>query len=153
MDTVNDLLKKESVLGGEQIEGIAIKNYKQFHNVPWMFGHPIFAKFVQEKFKERNATAWKAETQTGLIEQLIAEYKSENRWLKAIQHLKEQNLLTDSPKDIGNIIKEILRDIEEEEKENIKEALWKHFWDRRLRMGVIHGFPMWYKEKLAKESL
>lgn len=44
---------------------------------------------------------------------------------------------------------EIHRDIEEEEKEIIKEWLWKEF-GKDLKRKAAAGFPEWYKEQLAK---
>ncbi|MBK9272829.1 MAG: hypothetical protein IPM48_14685 [Saprospiraceae bacterium] len=39
----------------------------------------------------------------------------------------------------------------EEEKENIKEFLWKEFSGELLRT-ARSGFPEWYKKKLVEES-
>lgn len=84
----------------------------------------------------------------GKLEVAISQYKSETRWNKAIQHLRENGELTGSPSDIGRLIKEVRFDITLEEKENIKEELWKIYKDDFMRHAVS-GLPEWYKKKLA----
>ena len=59
--------------------------------------------------------------------------------------------LEESPRDIGNLIREVQADIEKECKEEIKELLWKFFW-RKANRGVTAGLAEWYKERLAKEA-
>lgn len=54
----------------------------------------------------------------------------------------------DGPADIGRLIKEVRFDITLEEKENIKEELWKIYKDDFMRHAVS-GLPEWYKKKLA----
>ena len=76
-------------------------------------------------------------------------YKTEARWLKAIQHLKELNVINNTPADIGILLKEIQTDIRQEEKENIKESLYNIFIHEILRKATS-GFPEWYKELLLK---
>ena len=56
--------------------------------------------------------------------------------------------MTDTPVDIGRLIKEVRLDITLEEKENIKEELWDIYKDDFLRNAVF-GLPEWYKKKLA----
>jgi len=145
----------ESFLGGTKIEGMVIKNYKQFGRDK----KTIMGKWVSEAFKEKHSVNWKKEnpTRSDLLDVLILEYKHENRWLKAVQHLKEANLLENSPRDIGNLIKEVQQDIFDECVEEIKYKLWKWAWPKISR-GVVRGLPEWWKNKLAesqfnKESL
>lgn len=56
--------------------------------------------------------------------------------------------LVGGPADIGRLIKEVRLDITLEEKENIKEELWKIYKDDFMRHAVS-GLPEWYKKKLA----
>lgn len=141
--------KTDSFLGGQKIEGVVVKRY-----TPWMFMGNIpltvmSGKYVSEKFKEVHVRDWKKEhTGKGKLEVAISQYKSEARWNKAIQHLREDGELTGSPSDIGRLIKEVRFDITLEEKENIKEELWKIYKDDFLRNAVF-GLPEWYKKKLA----
>lgn len=141
--------KTDSFLGGQKIEGVVVKRY-----TPWMFMGNIpltvmSGKYVSEKFKEVHARDWKKEhTDKGKLEVAISQYKSEARWNKAIQHLRENGELAGTPADIGRLIKEVRFDITLEEKENIKEELWKIYKDDFMRHAVS-GLPEWYKKKLA----
>lgn len=142
--------KTDSFLGGQKIEGVVVKRY-----TPWMFMGNIpltvvmNGKYVSEKFKEVHVRDWKKEhTGKGKLEVAISQYKSEARWNKAIQHLRENGELVGGPADIGRLIKEVRFDITLEEKENIKEELWKIYKDDFLRNAVF-GLPEWYKKKLA----
>ena len=142
------LLDTMSFLGISKIEGVVIKRYE-----PVMVGTQVIplmaAKFVSEAFKEKHQGTWaKEHTGKGKWEVFKDSYKTEARWNKAIQHIKEKGELSETPKDIGILLKEIQNDIVEEEKENIKDFLWKEFSDELLRV-AIGGFPEWYKKKLT----
>jgi len=151
LETIKTLLDNTmSVLGKEKIEGVVIKNYGQFHKSGYLEGQPIFVKFVREEFKERNRAEWGTTGRKDILGQIIDEFGTEARWVKAVQHLNDESKLQHEPRDIALLIPEIQRDLKEEEGENIKEALFKHFW-KEVSNGVIKGFPIWYKERLAKE--
>jgi hypothetical protein len=155
INTINDLidlLEHESYLGKTKIEGIVVKNY----NRPFLLGGqpiPLMAgKFVSESFKEVNRSNFKKEhLTTGRWQLFIDSYRTEARWHKAIQHLAEQDKISFEPKDIGLLIKEIQSDIIEEEKETIKEFLWKEFGSDLIRRSTA-GFAEFYKEYLANRS-
>lgn len=142
------LIETESYLGGQKIEGVVVKNYK-----PWLFMnqilYPVMAgKYVSEKFKETHEKDWsRLNTGKGQMAVLKEKYHTEARWNKAIMHLKEDNRFTQSLKDIGELIKEVRSDITTEEKENIKNDLWRLFGDDVLRYATV-GLPEWYKEQL-----
>lgn len=145
-----DLVKERvSYLGGQNIEGIVVKAYK-----PWLFLNQIplsvmSGKYVTEAFKEVHNKNWKAEnTGKGKLEVAISQYRSEARWNKAIQHLRDDGLLTDSPRDIGELIKEVRKDLAQEEKEAIKATLWSIYKNDFLA-AATNGLPQWYKEKLV----
>ena len=70
---------------------------------------------------------------------------------KAVQHLAEKGELTNSPTDIGNLLKEIKNDITAEEMDIIKEFLFKEFGQELLRH-ACGGFPEWYKQQLVERS-
>jgi len=143
------LLERESILGNCQIEGVVIKNYKDMMVADRIY--PVMAaKYVSEKFKEVHSKKWNREnTGKGKWEAFMDRFCTEARWEKAIQHLAEAGELCHEPKDIGQLIKEIQRDIEEEEADRIKQFLWKEFGWELLRKSV-HGFPEYYKRKLAE---
>ena len=147
-----ELLEKDSILGGVSVEGIVAKNFDR----PFLLGGqpiPLMAgKFVSEKFKEVHREQWGKKFSTkGKWETFLESFKTEARWHKAVQHLKEAGELENAPRDIGKLIKEIQSDISDEEKEDIKEFLWKEFGGQLLRHST-RGFAEWYKEELMKNS-
>ena len=139
-------MERDSILGGTKVEGIVVKNYNRFG----VDKNVLMGKYVSEIFKEAHGKEWKANNpgRADIIEQLILTLKTEARWHKAIQHLREAGQITDSPKDIGPLIKEIRNDIAKEETDFIKDKLFE--WaSEALGRGFIRGFPEWYKERLA----
>lgn len=142
---IGEFLTRESVLGGQKVEGVVIKNYSRFG----MDKKVLMGKYVSEEFKEIHGEEWKRNnpTKTDIIAQLIASYRTPARWEKAVQHLKEKGQLTNTPQDIGKLIKEVQRDLLEEEKEEIKTRLYISVVDQ-IKRGVVGGLPEYYKEKL-----
>lgn len=143
------MLDRESFLGGQKIEGVVIKNYSQFTDDKKV----AMAKVVCASFKEKNATNWRAEnpTKTDVVQAIIAALKTEARWHKAVQHLRERGELSESPADIGKLIKEAQADIEKEERDWIANELLKHSIQQILR-GSIAGLPEWYKGLLSESA-
>uniref|UniRef100_A0A6M3ITX0 Putative RNA ligase n=1 Tax=viral metagenome TaxID=1070528 RepID=A0A6M3ITX0_9ZZZZ len=151
-EDIEALLQFKSFLGDVLIEGLVVKNYSKSFFIADRLHDIMAGKYVSEKFKEVHANQWKKfNTGKGRWENFIEQFRSEARWDKAIMHLREQGLIEDAPRDIGGIIKEIHRDIIEEEKENIKDYLWNNFNDELLRYS-IGGFPEYYKEKIMRVS-
>jgi hypothetical protein len=138
-----------SYLGGQSIEGVVVKAYK-----PWLFIGQIplsvmSGKYVTEEFKEVHTKDWsKLNTGKGKFEVLKENYRTEARWRKAVQHLRDRGDLTGTPKDIGLLIKEARVDIETEEKENIKDVLWAIYKEDILKYSVF-GLAQWWKEQLV----
>lgn len=146
--SVLEMLNRESALGGSKIEGVVVKNYKD----TWIADrvYPVMAaKFVSEKFKEVHRSAWKGEHSLAGKWQTFKEgYRTEARWAKAVQHLKDSGELMFEPRDIGRLIQEVKRDISEEERDTIKNFLWHEYGEELLRRST-NGLPEWYKEQLA----
>ena len=142
-------LDRVSVLGGQKIEGVVIKNYSQFT----MEKKPAFGKYVSEAYKEVHDADWKERnpSKSDIVDQIILKYKTEARWNKAIQHLRDAGNLDGSPKDIGNLLKEVAQDVHKECQDEIKDILFTHFW-HNISRGVTAGLPEWYKEELAKQA-
>ena len=152
-EDIEKLLETESVLGGQKIEGFVVKDYTREIFVGGRIIPIMCGKYVSEKFKEKHNSNWKKEnTGRGKWDVFKTGFKTEARWEKAAQYLKETNKLTQSPKDIGSLIKRVSVDIVEEEKENIKNFLWKEFGKEVIRIST-NGLPEWYKEKLVRDSL
>lgn len=149
-EMLRSFLDTTSILGGQKIEGVVVKNYNRFTADT---GKPMIGKFVSEAFKEAHGSDWKERNPHGkdIIEILRASYVSAARWQKAVQHLREAGLLTDSPVDIGPLIGEVCRDVHSEEVDTIKDALFKWAWPQISR-GLTRGLPEWYKEQLLTLS-
>jgi len=148
-EVFKEFLDKESVLGGSLIEGVVIKNYALFTAEKKV----AMGKYVSEKFKEVHSGDWKDRNPTSRDFEtiLVEKYRTEARWQKAVQHLREAGTLTESPQDIGLLIKAVPVDILKECEEEIKETLFKHVWPHISR-GLTRGLPEWYKDELAKTA-
>lgn len=146
-----DFLDRESVLGGQKIEGVVVKPIS--YNLFGLDKKVLLGKFVSEHFKEVHSAEWKNSnpTQNDIIEKLALEYRTPARWQKAVMHLAERGELTDSPKDIGLLLKEVQSDTHKECADEIKEKLFKWAWAHVARK-LTHGMPEWYKEELLKKQ-
>jgi len=143
----------DSYLGGQKIEGIFVKNYSKEVELGSNWYTPMCGKFVSEKFKEKHQAGWKKEnTGKGRWETFCEGHRTEARWFKAVHYLRDSGELTESPKDIGGLIKRIQTDIIEEEEENVKDFLWNQFKNDLLRKAIA-GFPEFYKELLLTKSI
>jgi hypothetical protein len=112
------------------------------------------AKYVSRAFREKHY-ANQAERPTNIgtvVDQLVRELTTNARYQKAVQHLSEDGILEGSLRDIGPLVREVIRDLEEEEAELIKERLFNHHV-RDIRRGVTRGIPAWYKAKLVEDQL
>lgn len=148
-DQLKELLKNDSILGKVKVEGVVFKNYTRFGRDK----KPLFGKLVREDFKEKQKKQWKKDNpgQGDIILQIIEALKTEARWNKAIQHLREEGKIEHSPRDIGLLIKEIQKDTFEEETEWIKNKLFQ--WAQsKIKRGITGGFPEYYKDLLTKKQ-
>jgi len=139
------------VLGGEHVEGMVFKNYFMFNEYT---GKPMFAKYVRPNYREEHSILsknGKAGKPKATPREIGKAYANEVRWNKCLMRLQEEGRLTHSPKDIGLIIKEAQLDLEEEDKEVIKERLWK-LYRRDIMTGAVRGIAPWYKELLNKKQ-
>jgi hypothetical protein len=152
LEVFKALLDRESVLGGTLIEGMVFKpiGYDVFgpdHKC-------IMGKHVSEAFKEKHRTEWKAANpgQSDVVQNLITQLKTEARWHKAVQHLRDAGELENDPRDIGKLLKAIGQDVLKEEEDMIREQLFKWAWPK-IQRGIIAGFPEWYKNLLVEAQL
>ncbi len=149
VEKIKELLNTDSYLGNEKVEGVVIKNYNQWINLGGIV-FPLFTKYVREQFKERHNVEWKIKSPKGELQTFVERFKTEARWEKALIHLKEKGELENSVRDIGKLIKEVQKDIKEEESEYIKNHLYKIFIKDILQT-AIRGLPEWYKNKLLEK--
>jgi len=145
-ETLDLLLQMESSLGKELIEGVVVKNYDEQIAVGGRL-IPVFAKLVRQQFKERHSAEWV--TGKGKLENFISTFCTEARWLKVVQHRRDLGELLDAPQDIGPLIKLLEQDILDEEKEAIKDGLFKLFI-QDIQRAARKNFPDWYKAQLTE---
>jgi hypothetical protein len=141
-------LERDSILGGH-LEGVVIKNYARFGEDKKV----LMGKFVREDFKETHSKEWKANNPTisDVIERIIATLRSEVRWAKSAQRLRDAGKLDHSPRDIGMLIKETQSDIRAEELDFISSKLVEFALPRVLRASTA-GLPEWYKRTLLESA-
>ena len=149
VDQLLGLLETTSFLGGQKVEGVVIKNYHRFGQDKKI----LIGKYVSEAFKETHAREWKADnpSKNDVVALLISTLKTDARWHKAVQHLRDAGQLDDSPKDIGLLFEEVPNDIRKEEEDFIKQKLFDWAWPH-IQRGVMAGLPEWYKEQLMKKQ-
>ena len=144
---VKAMLEHVSVLGGQQIEGVCIKNYHRFGPDKKI----LIGKYVSKDFKELHGREWaKGNPKSGdIVQEIIESVRTPARWAKAVQHLRESGKLTESPKDIGLLFREVPQDIKKECETDIRDALFKWAWDKIAR-GATAGLAEWYKKRLLE---
>ena len=150
MTILNALLNTESALGGGKIEGIVMKNYDL-----WGIDKKVLmAKLVSQEFIEKHSRSWGGRNpgKKQFIATVIEGLATEARWMKAVQHLREAGTIEGEMQDIPEIMREIGRDVESELAEEIRDALYKHFW-HEIKRGLTRGMPIWYKGLLQDEQM
>jgi len=149
-DDIKELLQRESYLGGVPIEGLVVKNYDKDMIIADQWVPFIQGKYVSETFKEKHIKGWKSGPNK--LEALFQSVENDkNRWVKAINAMRDDGTLTDSPRDIGPLLQHITNDFLEEEKEEFKEALFR-IYEKQLKRVIARGFPEWYKNRLMEIS-
>lgn len=147
IESLEHWLTYTSYLGGTKIEGVVIKNYDCFG----VDGKTLMGKCVSEAFKEtmrgKGPKPGKKEAILGIIDH----FKTEARWNKAVQHLRENGELEDDPKDIGKLMKELNTDFISECEDELKNLLLVAF-RKDIIKGVASGFPEWYKAQLLEKQ-
>lgn len=149
MEALTALLETESCLGGPKVEGVVIKNYGRFGKD----GKILAGKFVSEQFKETHKVEWKKSnpTQGDVVQNLISSLRTDARFHKAVQHLRDRGELEEADRDIGKLIKEVHRDVDEECAAEIADALLR--WALpKIKRGVAGGVAEWYKRQLAERQ-
>lgn len=148
IDDLDRWLQTESILGGTTIEGVVVKNYRRFgRNKKVLMG-----KFVSEAFKETNKENWGKPKRADVLTKIRERYRTEARWAKAVQHLRDAGTLECSPRDIGALIVEAQNDVHKECAGEIKDVLFATFWPD-IKRGLTAGLPDWYKRQLAASAM
>lgn len=149
-DYLAKFLERESYLGGAKIEGVVIK---RLSSPMYYYDRPLFAKLVSKDFRELQQKTWtKDNPKSGdAVEMLVEELTTPQRFRKAVQHLSEGGKITGELKDIGPLIAEVRRDIEEECAEYIKTRLHE-ILGKKISIGVGRAVPSWYKADLLAKA-
>lgn len=144
-----DLLEVVSFLGGSKVEGVVVKNYLRFGRDK----KALMGKFVSEKYKEVHAQVWKENNpkQGDVLERLASKYTTAARWEKALQHLRDDGKIEDSPRDIGLLIREVWPDVERECRDDIADELYAWAAGHLRRMST-RGLAEWYKQRLMERQ-
>jgi len=144
LEDLRALTDQPSILG-QKMEGIVIKNYDKFAPE----GKVLMGKIVRDDFKEMHGPDWKKRNPSGPdIRQNIGEmFAVPARFEKAVQRLRDAGLLDESPTDIGPLLKDLNKDLLEEQADFIKEQLFQWAWKHICKQST-KGFPEWYKKKL-----
>lgn len=151
-ELLEELLTRESFLGGCTLEGVVLKQYKEFDDLT---GKLKMAKVVRPSFREEHATKWKnkLENMSGgdIVQRIGDKYAVEARWHKAIQHLRDDGRLKGEPADIGPLMRELVEDFEAECKEAVMQELWG--WAHKdIKRRIQRGFPEFYRQYLIDSA-
>jgi hypothetical protein len=143
-----DLLKTTSFLGGQTVEGVVIKNYSQFHTLPYMLGMPVFGKWVREEFRELNKQNWDKEKES-IEDKILRNFQTTPIYEKAFIHLKEKGELVYQLKDMAKLFPEVETDFLTEAETVVKEMLWNDM-KKTLSKRITKDLVVWYKNKLLE---
>ena len=160
-DDLKEMLERESILGGTKIEGVVIKNYKKSYSADLLsteryVGFPLAGKLVRDEFKEVQRDEWSKQKKASSIDGIAETYLTKSRFLKSIQHLQEENKLTFEKKDLAILIPEVLRDLLDEEGEQINKIILNKFHEefrRRISNYVIKQYTEFLLSKFSSSSL
>ena len=89
-------------------------------------GNRLCAKVVTEAFQEGSYSA------TDNVRSAGAAFATEARFDKAWQHLRDAGELKGDRSDVGRLMRELNRDMTEENEEELKAALWPKIWKQIL---------------------
>lgn len=151
LERFRSFLDRDSILGSQKIEGVVVKPVG--YNIFGKDKKVLMGKFVSEKFKEIHAHEWKQGNPTtkDVLERIIARYTTPARWQKAVIHLREQGLITDTPQDIPVIMKEVVADTLLDSTLDIQRELLDYALPH-VQRGLTRGLPEWWKETLLKSQ-
>ncbi|KKK70167.1 hypothetical protein LCGC14_2926750, partial [marine sediment metagenome] len=105
--------------------------------------------YVRPEFKEMH-TGKSSKNRRNIVEEIGDKLSTPARFEKAVQHLRDSNVLVGEPKDIGVLMRELNKDFEEHVDE-IKGLLYANFRKDILRV-ANRGFAEWYKKKLQDDA-
>lgn len=141
----DELMQRESFLGGCRIEGIVLKRY----DMRTRFGDPVFQKVVAKEFKEQHKKEWGGGLQRGdFLQALGEEFRTPARFRKAVQRMRDSGEYTGMAQDIPWLMKDLSLDFEAEHAEQLGQRLWEEF-RKPIMASANRGFADWFKQELA----
>lgn len=138
---LDSFLEGPSMLGGMR-EGVVIKNRR--NGVMGKYVNPRFREIMGVKPRANKYGEWPA-----FLAALSESVSTEARWEKAVQRLREEERLADSPKDIGAIVRLVQADIVEECQAYLADELMKKALPEITKQAA-RPIALWYKERLAR---
>jgi RNA ligase len=151
LDTMQRFLSTTSYFGNSIIEGIVVKCYGDSIPVTYQQLPGLFGKYVRASFKEENAIEWRGK-KGSVTDAVISRFKTEARWEKIVLHLQEEGKLEWNMRDMGALITELSREIEEEVKPAAVDMLWGNI-EHQVHKGLGGGMAEWWKAKLLKKQV
>ena len=138
----------ESILGGP-IEGMVIKAYDQLDD---RTGKVLMGKYVRPEFKETHQKDWKDRNpnRKDVLENIVGILNTERRWEKAVEHLRDEGKILGEPRDIGTIIREVQKDVFEENLDDIITPMLVKWATPLIKKQLGRGVAEWYKERLVE---
>lgn len=138
-----------SLLGGKR-EGVVAKRY----DVLTPDGKVAMAKYVSGEFVEIHQKRWRAEearpAKRDVVDEIGEAIRTEARWHKVVQHMREAGALMDAPQDIGPLLRELAADVEGDAAD-IGEMLWARY-RKELLKHAGRGFADWYRAQLNRAA-
>jgi hypothetical protein len=156
----DDLIKYldgDSCLGGGVREGVVIRNhnfrYDHLSTLSQAFvGFPVSAKLVRDDFKERLNVEWSAKKQRETpLAKIAAEFFTDARFRKAIQHLNDEEKITYEMNNLKDIIPEFYSDLIDEERQEIMELALDDFWRQLKRKSDNFVVKEWKRYLVDKQ--
>ena len=131
---------EQSMLGGK-IEGVVIKRYLDVGQMRGKWVRPEFKEKLNKPLKDKQ----------DFLDNLVERYATEARFEKIVQHGKEQGELIGEMKDLSYLCKDLVKDVFEEEGEEIERLILEHY-TKIFRSRLVKQIPQWYKEKLFNQD-
>jgi len=141
-------MKVGSALGGSNVEGVVIKNHWNY-KVEQDMALCKQAKFVSQEFRE---TMGVKINKTSDIRDIVLMLKEEAIWHKAIQRVKESANEPMTDRHIGQVVREVHNDIDNEFKPLILEELWK-MHSKNIKRLACKGVADYFKRQMALTQL
>ena len=121
---IDIICERDSMLGGT-IEGVVVKDHDNYGP------DRMVAKFVSDDFQEVHVQDWHHQPNpNAMITTLVQMLSTEARFRKALQTMEEDEVLTGTGRDIGELCKRVRDDVVKEESKRLTQE-WNEYWSTR----------------------